>query len=130
MIIYRDNETEGFSTEGFTPSVLDMTIEVSEGKLTLRGVIHEYPSFSFDIESDELFDVIYDVYLLDTSEEDSTLIHIDRTEMGGDSFAQYQEDYKLLHCIATMMIPPKTNSLDNVQIIMNRVTNIEDYSEE
>lgn len=123
MINYRDSKSEGFGTEGFIPSVSNMTIDISEGKLDLRGVIHEYPSFSFDVESDELFPVVYDVYLLDTDDVEN-IIHIDRTEIGGDSHAHYQEGYNMLHCIMTFMMPPKSISLDDVNINMNRVTNI------
>lgn len=124
MINYRDIESSGFGTEGFVPSVTNMTIEISEGKLKLEDSTHEYPSFSFEVEADESLNVVYDVYLLDTTDGENS-IHIDRTEMGGNSLAFYQESYKMLHCIMTLMVSPKSIDLDDTQINVNRVTNID-----
>jgi len=125
VINYREHESSGFGTEGFIPSVTNMTIEVSEGKLKLDDNIHEYPSFSFDVEADESLNVVYDVYLLDTHEEGSSVIHIDRTELGRESLAFYQENYSMLHCIMTFIVSPKSISLDDTIINVNRVTNID-----
>ncbi|MFE4029136.1 hypothetical protein ACFX4N_23565 [Priestia sp. YIM B13551] len=81
----------------------------------------EYSAFTFDIESDNLVNVIYDVYLLDLPSTSGYEVHIDRTEMDGNNVPFYEGEDTIKFLLMSFMVPPNTNTLDDVQINIKEV---------
>lgn len=151
MINTQSISADNYYTEGFvvtTPQPL--TIEVSSGKFvtihkvekvvtsvrefedgTTREVpriiqeenleVDEYSAFTFDIESDTLVNVVYDVYLLDLPSTSGYQVHIDRTEMDGGNVPFYEGQDTIRFLLMSFMVPPNTNTLDDVQINVKEV---------
>jgi hypothetical protein len=131
MIVERIRETDNFWTEGFDVTIPSpMEIEISKGSFLMQNgevYVYDYPSFSFDVESDDIFDVAYDVYLL----EEKNGIHIDRTEMGENNIPSYNGVPTLRYTLMTFIVPPNTTTLENIQITINKaVYKVEDTGEQ
>lgn len=126
---------DNYWLEGFEVSTPQpLTIEVLSGKF---NIIHEelsdndeeieiletdeYPSFTFNVVSDNLVDVVYDVYLIDIPSDSGNAIHVDRTEMGEGSMAFYTGADKLRFMLMTFSLKPNATSLEDVEIKVNRV---------
>lgn len=87
----------------------------------------EYSPFSFKVESDDFFDVTYDVYLLQLPTKNEYQIHIDRTEMDGDTVPFYTGEEIIKFLLMSFIVPPNAQSLDDVQINVKRVVRNGDY---
>ncbi|PFK99783.1 hypothetical protein COJ01_17070 [Priestia megaterium] len=148
---------ENYFMEGFEVSIpQDLLIEVSSGKFfTIQKTTKEqtvekeledgsitqvtemieveeissdeYSPFSFKIESDDFFNVTYDVYLLELPTNNEYQIHIDRTEMDGDTVPFYSGKETIRFLLMSFIVPPNTQSLDDVQINVKRVVRNGDY---
>lgn len=133
MIKYADINISNVFTEGFqasTPSA--MSLAVTAGSFTkfdssaeansdeMRINTRNFPAFEFDLAADEELDVVYDVYLLQV-EGDVVPIHIDRTVIGYETMAIYEGDNTPLHCLLSITLPPKTTSLQNVEVTVKNI---------
>lgn len=130
MINYANIEMGNVFTEGFEASVSSgMTLTIGEGVFSKYDVefpeVRIFPGFEFDLEADDELDVIYDVYLLRDNNENGVAIHVDRTEIGFETMAIYQGTAPLLHCLASIVVPPNTTSLQDVPITIRNITNDE-----
>jgi hypothetical protein len=123
MIKNITNEVENSWTVGLDISnPTPMNISVSSGSLNIERLDGElktlsYPQFSFEVESDNDLDVVYDIYLLDQPSNSGNLIHIDRTEMGIDAIPTYEGEDTLAFTLATFLVPKGTVDLLNIEIL-------------
>lgn len=121
-ITYKNVLATNFFTQGFEVTYLKpFSIAVASGAFHIldNETVLEFPEFNFDIVPDADLDVIYDVYLLETTTE--TPIHIDRTEMMDFLSPSYEEETPLLHTLFSIRIPAGITSLDNMELVVNTV---------
>lgn len=120
MITTKEIKTDNYWTDGLNISLSDpMTLDVTGGSFHHRNrqeeIVTEFEPFSFDIDSDPEFEVVYDVYLLQNGEP-----YVLRSVWAGDVIPAYTGEVPLVFTLATFVLPPATTSLDNINIQMNK----------
>lgn len=126
MINYANINISNVFTEGFEASVpSDMTLRIGEGTFVKFDVespiVRLFPAFEFELEADNELDVLYDIYLLNGNNESGVPVHVDRTELGFESLAIYEGTTPLLHCLASILVPPNTTNLNDISITMRNI---------
>lgn len=145
MIKYTTAKAQNFYTEGFTVSEpAPMVLMVEPGKfhfvdvkkeLVPKPILEEgmewkeikeyttnnYDSFKFEIQPDDEFEVIYDVYLLDKGNQDGLNIHVDRTEIGANTICAYTGETPMIHCLMSFVVPPNATSLEGIDIEIRKI---------
>jgi hypothetical protein len=140
MITENISTMSNAETLGFEVTTSGLTVQVSEGSFvfyrrdekenpedeqTYTEEKTDFPAFSFDVVPDDaadgaLIDVIYDVYLV-KDKDGNPSIHIDRTEYAEENIAFYDGEDELLHTLMSIRVPPLAESLDNANIVVNKI---------
>jgi len=135
MLIETHIETDNYWLEGFEPSINGLEIQIESGKfieqvlvrdleseeLVIGYSVMEYPSFSFDVEADSDFDVVYDVYLLELPSLSGAQVNVDRTILGYDQIAVYEGEDTLKFTLMSFTVKPLTVDLIDTTMLVKKV---------
>lgn len=98
------------------------TKEVPKTVIKERTETDNYPAFSFEIEPDPVFEVIYDVYILGLPSVSGDIIHLDRTVISEEfPVAHYTGEDTIKLCLISMIVPPNCASLNDADIRVSKV---------
>lgn len=125
MVTEENIQTASCYTSGFSVSLPSpMEIEFSEGVYSDGYDSYSYEPFSFDVEADPEFPVVYDVYLTTDG------VTVSRTVFAGGNVPCYEGEPTLLHTLCTFLLPENTENLEDVDILVRKVSKREEGQSE
>ncbi|MGH0775268.1 hypothetical protein ACQVSN_26950 [Bacillus mobilis] len=130
MIEIKKHKVEDYFTEGFGISFPDpLFISVSDGKfihedrvnggLVQREQAHQ--GFTLELESDDLFEVVYNFYLLEQPNSEGQTIVVDRVEMAKGVIPFYDGDDVIQHCLISITLPAMCKNIHDADGRINYV---------
>lgn len=135
MISEQISLTDDWWTEGFETTANGLEIQVTAGRIVMEMSVRDpetgeysdahditnYPDFSFDIEPDSEFSVIYDAYLLELPSLSGEEVVIDRTVMTHGAEAYYEGTDRLKFTLMSFAVQPNSVDLENTNIVIKKV---------
>ncbi|WP_422406981.1 MULTISPECIES: hypothetical protein [Gammaproteobacteria] len=130
MIETIKHKVEDYFTEGFGISSPDpLSISVSDGKFVKKMRVNEdhvwseqdHLGFTLELESDDLFEVVYNFYLLEQPNSEGQTIVVDRVEMAKGVIPFYDGDDVIQHCLISITLPALCEEISDASGRINYV---------
>ncbi len=130
MIDIKKHKVEDYFTEGFGISFPNpLSISVTDGKFVnqvrIEGDLVDkeqaHEGFTLDLESDDLFEVVYNFYLLEQPNSEGQTIVVDRVEMAKGVIPFYDGDDVIQHCLISITLPAMCEDISEASGRINYV---------
>jgi hypothetical protein len=107
VLDYIKSKNKYFYMDGFTATLENQTVTIGEGTFTIKDEgVFSFESATFEIEADEHFYTVYDLYFVKDTTMNTLNYQLDRTVMSGFNAPAYEtkEGFELIHSFVNIEI--------------------------